>query len=331
MKGLHLIFDGNNTSYRANAVTELYTKQGERTSAIIGTLNITHSTMINLTKELKMPIKEVIYAWDMGHSPRRMSVFPDYKGNRKKTFTPENAEWMKEFIHQANVLHENLPLFGIKSYRKKGWEGDDIVLGIVEEVTKEAPEDLSVIISTDEDFHQLISLSTAVYSPIKKILYTLDNYKELTGIDHENFLTYKILKGDSSDGIPGIPGIGEKTAKTLVNTYGSLETLLEASDELKKSKRTAKIFTQEGLSTLDINNRLINLREYVDLSEIHGDIVALLEEEPTIDEKAVKAFLMRYQLTSILVKFKSWIDTFSEAVDNFYGIPAYIYNNGTQE
>lgn len=318
MRGLHLIFDGNNTSYRANAVTELYTKQGERTSAIIGTLNITHATMENLTKELKMPIKEVIYAWDMGHSPRRTSVFPEYKGNRKKTFTPEDSEWMEEFIHQANVLHENLPMLGIKSYRKKGWEGDDIVLGIVEEIDLKSPEDISVIISTDEDFHQLISPSTHVYSPIKKILFTLDNYKELTGIDHENFLTYKILKGDSSDGIPGIPGIGEKTAKTLVNTYGSLDTLLEAGEELRKSKRTAKIFTHEGLSILDRNNKLINLRDYVDLSEIQEDISELLEDEPVVDEKATKAFLMRYQLTSILVKFKSWIEVFSEAVDNFY-------------
>lgn len=318
MKGVHIIFDGNNTSYRANAVTELYTKQGERTSAIIGTLNITHSTMENLAKELNLPIKEVIYAWDMGHSPRRMKVYPDYKGNRKKEFSPESTEWMEEFIKQANVLHENLPLLGIKSYRKKGWEGDDIVLGLVENIEQKYEEDISVIVSTDEDFHQLISPSTHVYSPIKKILYTLDNYKELTGIDHENFLTYKIIKGDSSDGIPGIPGIGEKTAKTLVNTYGNLESMLESAEELKKSKRTAKIFTAEGLDTLDRNNKLINLRDYVDLSEIQDDIVELLEDEPTIDEKAIKTFLMRYQLTSILVKFKSWSEIFSDAVNNFY-------------
>ena len=69
MVGLHILMDGNNTAYRANCTTELYTKSGERTSAIMGVLNITHNVMENLAKEYKLPVKEVVYAWDLGHSP----------------------------------------------------------------------------------------------------------------------------------------------------------------------------------------------------------------------------------------------------------------------
>lgn len=319
MRGLHILLDGNNTAYRANCTTELYTKQGERTSAIMGVLNITHSTIEALAKEYKLPIKEVVYAWDLGHSPRRKQVFPEYKANRKSDErTEEDKQWMDEFIQQANILYENLPLFGVKCYRKKGWEGDDLIYAISDAIVDKSPEDTVVIVSTDEDFHQLVSDKVHLYSPIKQILYTAENYQELMGIPQELFLTYKILKGDSSDGISGINGIGDKTAKQLVNSYGNIDQLLKSRTELMKSKRTAKIFTAEGLQILSRNNQLINLRDYVDLTEIAGEVQELAEEEPVVDEKAARAFLMKYQLTSILVKFKQWIVAFQDAAENYF-------------
>ena len=308
MKGIHILMDGNNTAYRANCVTELYTKSGIRTSAIVGVLNITHSVIEQLSKEYGLPVKEVIYGWDRGHAQRRKDVFPEYKGNRKSSEkTDEEKQWMEEFIEQANILYDKLPLFGIKCIRKTGWEGDDLIYGLVQSLRKTYPEDTVVIVSTDEDFHQLIGENVDLYSPIKQVLYTLENYEELMGIPQELFLTYKILKGDSSDGISGIAGIGDKTAKSLVNQYGDLEHLLsqESRSELMKSKRTQKIFTAEGLQILSRNNQLINLKDYVDLSEVSEDIEEVIAEEPFVDTKAAKDFLMKYQITSILVKWKT--------------------------
>ena len=320
MKGLHVLFDGNNTSYRANCTTELYTKSGERTSAILGVLNITHTTIQSLAELYDCPVKETIYAWDLGHSPRRKEIYPEYKANRtSKEKTEEEKLWMSEFIDQVNSLHENLPLFGVKSIRKKNWEGDDLIYGLSKALVQKYPDDIVVIVSTDEDFHQLVEDNVNIYSPIKQILYTKENYESLTGIAPHLFLTYKILKGDSSDGIPGIQGIGEKTGKTLVNTYGTLESLLslQSKQQLMKSKRTSKIFTQESLEILSRNNKLINLKDYVDLTEVQDDIDELLEEEPFVDTRKAKEFLMKYQLTSILVKFKTWIEEFEFVVDNF--------------
>lgn len=317
MSGLHLLLDGNNTCYRANCTTELYTKSGERTSGIMGTLNITHSVSEQLSQITGEPVKEIIYAWDMGHSERRKALFPEYKANRQKEYTEEDKEWLNEFIAQANTLYENLPLFGVKCIRKKGWEGDDIIFGLSKALTEKYPEDTVVIVSTDEDFHQLVGKNVNLYSPIKGILYTLDNYEELMGIPQELFLTYKILKGDDSDGIGGIQGIGEKTAKSLVNQYGDIENLLSSKDVLIKSKRTAKIFTPEGLQILSRNNQLINLKDYVDLTDIEDDIQEVLEEEPFVDTRAAKDFLMRYQLVSILTKWKKWSELFEEVAENF--------------
>lgn len=313
---LHILFDGNNTAYRANCTTELYTKMGERTSAILGTLNITHSTIMQLSKLLGIPVKEVIYAWDMGHSERRKTIYPEYKSNRKKDKTEDDKVWLSEFINQANILYENLPLFGLKCFRKQGWEGDDLISCLSKAITKKSQKAQVVIVSTDEDFHQLIGDRVMVYSPIKQILFTRENYRSLTDIPQELFLSYKILKGDSSDGIDGISGIGEKTAKILVNSYGNLRDILSHKEDLMKSKRTARIFTAESLAILDRNDKLINL-DFVDSTPIQDEVDELLEEIPVLDSRIAKDFLKRYQLSSILIKWDSWSRLLSEVADNF--------------
>lgn len=315
-KVLHILFDGNNTAYRANCTTELYTSLGERTSAILGTLNITHSTLMQLSKLFEIPVKEVIYAWDMGHSERRKAIYPEYKSNRKKDKSEDDKIWLGEFINQANILYENLPLFGLKCFRKQGWEGDDLISCLSKAIIKKSQNAQVVIVSTDEDFHQLINDRVMVYSPIKQILFTRENYQSLTGIPQELFLSYKILKGDSSDGIDGISGIGEKTAKSLVNSYGNLKGILSHREDLMKSKRTARILTAESLAVLDRNDKLINL-DFVDNTPIQGEVEELLSEIPILDSRIAKDFLRKYQLSSILIKWDSWARLLSEVADNF--------------
>ena len=314
MEGLHVIFDGTNTAYRANMVTELTTKQGFRTSAIIGSLNIIHATCEYLSKTYDMPLKNIIMVWDKGHSARRKELYPEYKAGRKKVWTPEDDQFRKEFFDQIDVLHKNFCHFGIKSLMVDHWEGDDLIFGTTEKIKKLYPDDYSIIVSTDEDFHQLITPKIHVFSPIKRILYNYDNYQELMGFNVENYLTYKILKGDSSDSIPGINGIGDSTAKSLVKKYGGIDGLFENKEELLKSKRTAKIFTPEGLSILDRNNKLINLKDYVDITPVETTIDSLLKVHPVVNEKECRAFLMTYQLVDLLTKFKTWIDLFKSLV-----------------
>lgn len=313
---IRIIQDGNNLAYMCNVTTELYTKQGERTSAIVGVLNATRSNIEKLSELLDNNVCEIIFAWDKGHSKRRVELYPEYKANRHKERTEEEEIKHKEFIEQANVLADNLHLFGIKCIKEQGWEADDIVAVLVKEMKKRYPKDTIVICSTDEDYHQLIDDNVCIYSPIKEVLYTKENYKELKEIDVKYFIDYKIMKGDSSDNIRGIDGIGEKTAKSLINKYGGINEILAHREELIKSKRTEKIFTNEGLNILLRNNRLINLG-FVDSSEIQENIFKILDEYPIVDTKLARNFLIRYQITSILVKWQEWIETFTDVEENF--------------
>lgn len=321
---LTILIDGNNLVYRCSAVMNLSTKSGFTTSGIFGTLNSIPNYLKEVEKLTGKPVNECIVTFDGGRSKRRMQLFPDYKGSRKTDAerTDEERKWYEDFLEQTRVLHRDLPLLGIKTIQIKGWEADDLVYGLIRQssVVREDTENNFVIISTDEDFLQLISPNVSVYSPIKQVFYTYENFFELFGCRPEAFISYKILKGDDSDNISGITGIGDKTSKKLVNEYGDLIQILHPSnrDKLMKSKVTQRIFTPEGLAIIDRNNRLINLKEFVDFTEIVDELDDVLFNTPVFDEKMTKAFLMKYQLSSILVKWNEWVRAFRTLLENYY-------------
>lgn len=317
-----MVIDGNNLAYRCNSVVELTTKDGRRTSAIYGVLNSISYDIKNVEKLLRKPIHECIVIWDYGKNKRRLQLYPEYKGTRHHDKTEEDKTWYEEFIQQTSVLHESLGLFGIKSLKVKGQECDDLIYSFISlaKSQRDDEENHFVIISTDEDFFQLISPEVSVYSPIKQIFYTYENFMELFGITPENFLSYKILKGDTSDNISGIQGIGEKTGKSLVNKYGGLQGILDIRNrqELMKSKVSSRIFTPEGLNILDRNNRLIGLAEFVDVTETQKEVEQVLFSTPDLNTKGILAFLREYQLSSLLSKYNTFIEVFKKLMENYY-------------
>lgn len=316
-----LLIDGNNLAYRCNSVTELSTKDGRRTSAIYGVLNSIPGMVREVSDELDKELSEIVIAWDYGKNKRRLSLYPEYKGNRHHTDTEADRSWYEEFITQTNILHEMLPLIGVKSIKLKGQEADDLIytyLALARQ-SRDDEDNYFIIVSSDEDFLQLVSEDTAVYSPMKKIMYTDLTFPDLVGLQPHQFMDFKVLKGDSSDNIKGIQGIGDVTGKKLISKYRSLNGLLTSPDpDLRKSKVTQRIFTPEGLHTLDRNNRLINLPAYVDLSETHDEIMAAIQEQPAVSDRNAKAFLMEYQLSSILVKYQEWIRLFKQVNLAYY-------------
>lgn len=317
---LSLLVDGNNAAFRCNSVVELTTKSGQRTSAIYGVLNLLQHEIKNVGGQLDQEVGEVVVFWDGGHHQRRRELHPDYKGKRTHARTEEEETRYREFLEQTNILYEFLPNIGCKTLRMKGQEADDLIHAYIEmaRVVREDTENKFVIVSTDEDFLQLLSEDVNVWSPIKKIMYDLPTFEERFGFSPESFLDYKILKGDSSDNIKGIPGIGDKTAANLIKSYGNLSNLLQHKMELMRSKITSRIFTQEGLQTLDLNNRLISLKEFVDLTETRNEIEDLVYQQPSVASKTAQAFLMKYQLSSLLVKYQEWIKTFSTVNSQYY-------------
>lgn len=172
----------------------------------------------------------MLVAFDAGKTTFRHETYKEYKGGRQKT-PPELSE-------QFPIVKELLNAFGISHYELDQYEADDIIGTMAEQAKKN--EFKVKIISGDRDLLQLVDDSVEVAVTKKGIsnveTYTPSDLKEKIGIRHDQVIDMKALMGDSSDNIPGVPGVGEKTAVKLLNQFGTLEELFEHLDEVSGKK-----------------------------------------------------------------------------------------------
>jgi gp32.85 len=294
-----LLYDGNNTLIRNNAVTELY-HNGIRTSGISGMLSQLLSDITTLQN--KNTIDKVIVLWD-GGSKYRKDLYPEYKAHRiakKEKELEDGSSYYDELKYQLEEMHKFLPNIGIHSLRIIGWEADDLIASIVG-MTQEP----CIIVTTDKDLMQLVDERVSVYQPTKKILYTKDNFYTSIGIHPTQFVDYKILIGDPSDNIPGIKGIGNKTAIKLLNQYGSIPGILRNKQELLKSKITSKIFLPENLGIITFNRALIDL-SFPEKEEINPTIKECITENLVANTKELIKFASKHGLSRIIMNIKEW-------------------------
>lgn len=231
-----LLLDGNSLAYRAFFALPLLTnEQGVHTNAVYG-----FTMMLQKILEEEQPT-HMIVAFDAGKTTFRNAMFGEYKGGRQKT-PPELSE-------QFPYLRKLIDAYRIKTYELENYEADDIIGTLSLEAEKEGDE--VVVISGDKDLTQLASPSTTVYITRKGITdiekYTVDHIREKYGLSPEQIIDMKGLMGDSSDNIPGVPGVGEKTALKLLAAYGSVEGVYEAIDE-QKGKLKEKLAANEELA-----------------------------------------------------------------------------------
>ena len=311
-----VLWDANNLAIRNFMGKSLYTTNGMGTSLIVGCLESLESMVMNTIYTIygmNPVITDMVMVWDGGRSERRMRVYPAYKGNRVKTgLSPmekeaEELRW-KEFGEQKRKFIDFLPKIGVRSLRIKGAEADDVIWAITE-VMPPSEKFTYLIVSTDEDFHQCISTHCHVYNPVKKKVYAPSNYQQETGIPLSGFLTKKMLKGDPSDNIPGVRGIGDKRAQELILKYGDLRGILaHRNDEnsLMKSAAVQNIFTRESLMNLTIANQLIAIAPFTDPEPWKEDIIKCLTAPVSVDKPTQKEFLREIQFMSALLDFKAW-------------------------
>lgn len=248
MKKLVLI-DGNSILYRAFYATPYFaTSSGVQTNAVFGFLNM----LIKTANDLKPDY--LLVAFDRKEPTYRHLAFEGYKGTRKPM--PE------ELVGQVPLVKKALAALKVKSYERAGLEADDIIGCVAKQFDLQ-----TIIITGDRDSFQLVDETTTVYFTRRGItdvdVITIDNFKEKTGLDSPSqIVDLKSCMGDSSDNIPGIPGIGEKTALMLVNTYCTLENIYGHIDELK-GKLKEKVangkesaFLSKMLATIDVKTDL---------------------------------------------------------------------------
>ena len=248
-----LLIDGHSMAYRAFFAlpTENFTTAtGQHTNAIYGFATM----LISLLKDEKPT--HVAVAFDVSRKTFRTEIFPEYKANRAKT--PD------EFRSQMSYLNELVKGFGITQFSVEGFEADDIIATLA---TRAATDGFEVLICTgDRDSFQLVTESITVLYPKRGVSEmarmtpqaVIDKY-QMTPLQYPDFAA---LRGDPSDNLPSIPGVGEKTAAKWIIEYGSLEKLLEKADEVGGK---VGIALRENIESVKRNRELTQLIHSVDI------------------------------------------------------------------
>lgn len=229
-----LLLDGNSLAYRAFFALPLLTNDsGIHTNAVYG-----FTTMLQRILEEEQPTK-ILVAFDAGKTTFRHETFTEYKGGRQKT-PPELSE-------QFPYIRKLIDAYGIKRYELELYEADDIIGTLAKEASSQNMD--VIVVSGDRDLTQLATEQVTVYITKKGITEIEKNtpafIAEKYGLTPGQIIDMKGLMGDSSDNIPGVPGVGEKTAVKLLKEHGSVESLYAAMDTLKASKMKEKLVANE--------------------------------------------------------------------------------------
>ncbi len=277
--GKVLIIDGLNTYIRCFAAVPTMNDEGEHIGGITGFLK-----SIGAAIRLVKPTRVIIAFDGPGGSQRRRKIFPDYKQNRKpgkrlnRTYDFDDVDAEVESMRkQSGILTTMLMNLPVITMAPSNVEADDVIAYLAHLVETRGGK--AVIMSNDKDFLQIINRNITVWSPIKKRLLHIDSVLDEYGIHPHNFAVFRSLDGDKSDNIPGIKGIGPKTAINMFpqlceSTLFTIEDMLEHAEKQKSGKlfkdildnrdvveRNYKIMQLEtgqmsGQTTLEILNRV---------------------------------------------------------------------------
>ncbi len=189
--------------------------------------------------------------FDSARKTFRNEIYSEYKANRSEA--PDDLAPQFEYIRKS-VLAFNLPSVDLPNY-----EADDLIATYVDQILKKGAK--VTIVSSDKDLMQLYQKNVRIFDPMKNKFITEEDVFKKFGVDASKVIDVQSLAGDSSDNVPGVPGIGVKTAAELINKYGTLEKLLKSANEIKQNKRREtllenkdKALISKKLVTLDNNS-----------------------------------------------------------------------------
>jgi DNA polymerase I len=281
-----VLIDGNSIAYRAFfALPLLNNDKGIHTNAIYG-----FTLMLMKILEDEKPT-HLLVAFDAGKTTFRHKTFSEYKGGRQKT-PPELSE-------QFPFIRDLLDAFGISRYELENYEADDII-GTLSKVAEEDGFRVKVI-SGDKDLTQLASENTTVCITRKGITdieaYTPEHIQEKYGLKPNQIIDMKGLMGDQSDNIPGVPGVGEKTAIKLLKEFTTLEALLASIDQVSGAKLKEKL--------LEFKDQAIMSKELATITREAPVEVAISEIEFSgYSNDKVKSIFKEFGFNSLLDKLQ---------------------------
>ena len=284
-----LLLDGHSLAYRAfYALKEasMSTATGQPTQAVYGFM----SMLVNVLRD-EAPTHLGV-AFDVSRRSFRTEEFPEYKANRSET--PE------EFKGQIELIVEALHAMGVPTMRVEGFEADDVIATLA---TQAAAEGFEVLILTgDRDALQLVTPDVTVLYPMMGVSklhrFTPEAVEEKYGLTPAQYPDFAALRGDPSDNLPGIPGVGEKTAAKWVREFGSFAELVERADEVKGK---AGQNLRDHLDNVRLNRRLTELVRDVGLEVGPSD----LERKP-FDRPAIEVLLDALEFRNAGFRERVW-------------------------
>ncbi len=186
--------------------------------------------------------------FDSARKTFRNKIYSDYKANRSEA--PDDLAPQFEYIRKS-VLAFNLPSVELINY-----EADDLIATYVDQILKKGAK--VTIVSSDKDLMQLFKNKVRIFDPMKNKFISEEDVKNKFGVDPSKVIDVQALAGDSSDNVPGVPGIGVKTAAELINKYGNLEKLLKSAHEIKQNKRRETLIENKDKAL--ISKQLVTLK-----------------------------------------------------------------------
>ena len=237
-----ILVDGSGYIFRAfYALPPMSREDGTPVNAVFGFT----SMLLKLSEDMEG--ENILVVFDAARTTFRNAIYKEYKANR--------SEPPEELVPQFDLIKKATTAIGLKSLEVENYEADDIIATYVKIAKKENIETL--VISSDKDLMQLIQDGVSLYDPMKNIKIGPEAVLEKFGVSPDKVIDVQALAGDSSDNVPGVPGIGVKTASQLINEYGSLENLLDNASSIKQEKRRESLLNNAELAI--VSKKLVSL------------------------------------------------------------------------
>ena len=245
------------------------------------------------SKENKEKATHFAVIFDSARKNFRNEIYSDYKANR--------SEAPEDLIPQFEYIRKSVNAFNIPSIELINYEADDLIATYTEEILKLGAK--VTIISSDKDLMQLYSdKKVRIYDPIKNKFIKEEDILKKFGVNSKKVIDVQALAGDSSDNIPGVPGIGVKTAAELIKEYGTLENLLKNAKNIKQNKRRETLIGNKDMAIL--SKKLVTLKKDVPVKDSLKNFVI-----KDVDKKKLYSFLREMEFNRLL---SSAISTYGE-------------------
>ncbi len=304
------LVDGSGFIFRAfHALPPMTRPDGAPINAVYGFTNM----LLKLLDTVEAD--HLVVVFDAGRKTFRNEIYAEYKAHR-----PPPPD---ELIPQFPLIRDACKAFNVPTVELAGYEADDIIATYAEQAVKKGLE--VTIVSSDKDLMQLVSNHVAMFDPLKNVAIDFEKVMEKFGVGPDKVVDILALAGDSVDNVPGVPGIGVKTAAELINQYGDLETLLKRAGEIKQPKRRERL--TEHADDARLSKRLVILKKDVPLelsldefvkSEPEEDVLTSFLEAQNFQtiisrlQKRKAASVVKpepkYQLVQTLDELQAWID-----------------------